>query len=109
MNIQVTLKEENQVVKGYISGEIDAFTAPILRDKLSEIELKEGLQAEINMADVSYMDSTGLGVIVAFFKNLNAINGHLKITGLSSRLKRLFDITGLGEIMDIETDSKGGN
>lgn len=109
MNIQVTIKEENQVVKGYISGEIDAFTAPILRDKLSEIELKEGLQAEINMADVSYMDSTGLGVIVAFFKNLNAINGHLKITGLSSRLKRLFDITGLGEIMDIETDSKGGN
>lgn len=109
MNIQVNIKEENNVVKGSISGEIDAFTAPILREKLSEIELQEGLQAEINMADVSYMDSTGLGVIVAFFKNLNAINGHLKITGLSARLKRLFDITGLGEIMDIETDSKGGN
>ena len=109
MNIQVILKEEKNIVKGFISGEIDAFTAPILREKLSEIELHEGLQAEINMADVSYMDSTGLGVIVAFFKNLNAINGHLKITGLSARLKRLFDITGLGEIMDIETDSKGGN
>ena len=109
MNIQVNIKEENNVVKGSISGEIDAFTAPILREKLSEIELQEGLQAEINMADVSYMDSTGLGVIVAFFKNLNAINGHLKITGLSARLKRLFDITGLGEIMDIETDSKGGD
>lgn len=109
MNIQVNINKENNVVKGFISGEIDAFTAPILREKLSEIELQEGLQAEINMADVSYMDSTGLGVIVAFFKNLNAINGHLKITGLSARLKRLFDITGLGEIMDIETDSKGGN
>jgi len=109
MNIQVNIDKENNVVKGFISGEIDAFTAPILREKLSEIELQEGLQAEINMADVSYMDSTGLGVIVAFFKNLNAINGHLKITGLSARLKRLFDITGLGEIMDIETDSKGGN
>ncbi len=109
MNIQVILKEDNSIVKGFISGEIDAFTAPILREKLSEIELQEGLQAEINMAEVSYMDSTGLGVIVAFFKNLNAINGHLKITGLSARLKRLFDITGLGEIMDIETDTKGGN
>lgn len=109
MNIQVILKEDKNIVKGFISGEIDAFTAPILREKLSEIDLQEGLQAEINMADVSYMDSTGLGVIVAFFKNLNAINGHLKITGLSARLKRLFDITGLGEIMDIETETKGGN
>ena len=29
-------------------------------------------------------------------------NGHMELTGLSSRLKRLFDITGLGEIMDIQ-------
>lgn len=109
MNIQVGLKEENDLVIAYISGEIDAFTAPILREKLSAVNLKEGLQAELNMTDVSYMDSTGLGVIVAFFKNVNANKGHVKLTGLSPRLKRLFDITGLGEIMDIETDNKGGN
>lgn len=109
MNIQVVLKEEDNFVKGYISGEIDAFTAPILREKLSTIDLKDGLEAELNMTEVSYMDSTGLGVIVAFFKNVNANNGHVKLTGLSARLKRLFDITGLGEIMDIETDDKGGN
>ena len=33
-------------------------------------------------------------------------NSHLELTGLSSRLKRLFDITGLGEIMDIQAVSK---
>lgn len=109
MNIQVVLKEEENFVKGFISGEIDAFTAPILREKLATVQPNEGLQAELDMSDVSYMDSTGLGVIVAFFKNLNAINGHVKLTGLSPRLKRLFDITGLSEIMDIETDDKGGN
>jgi anti-sigma B factor antagonist len=109
MNIQVVLKEEENSVIGFISGEIDAFTAPMLREKLATVQQKENLQAELNMSDVSYMDSTGLGVIVAFFKNVNANNGHVKLTGLSSRLKRLFDITGLGEIMDIETDEKGGN
>ena len=62
------------------------------------------------MSDVSYMDSTGLGVIVAFFKNINANNGHVKLTGLSPRLKRLFDITGLGKLwilrqtIKVETD-----
>ncbi|WP_017380012.1 anti-sigma factor antagonist [Paenisporosarcina sp. TG-14] len=109
MNIQVVLKEEENVVIGIISGEIDAFTAPILREKLAAVQKKEGLHAQLDMTDVSYMDSTGLGVIVAFFKNINAINGHVKLTGLSPRLKRLFDITGLGAIMDIETDNKGGN
>ncbi|WP_394188308.1 anti-sigma factor antagonist [Paenisporosarcina quisquiliarum] len=109
MNIQVVFKNDNDFVKGFISGEIDAFTAPMLREKLSTVELKKGLQAELNLSDVSYMDSTGLGVIVAFFKNVNANEGHVKLTGLSPRLKRLFDITGLGEIMDIETDDKGGS
>lgn len=108
MNIQVVLKEENDLVLVSISGEIDAYTAPILREKLSAVNLKEGLLAELNMTGVSYMDSTGLGVIVAFFKHVNANKGHVKLTGLSPRLKRLFDITGLGEIMDIETDNKGG-
>ena len=109
MNIQVVFKNDNDLVKGFISGEIDAFTEPMLREKLSTVELKKGLQAELNLSDVSYMDSTGLGVIVAFFKNVNANEGHVKLTGLSPRLKRLFDITGLGEIMDIETDDKGGS
>ncbi len=109
MNIQVILKEEENYVKGFISGEIDAFTSPMLREKLSEVEPKNDLKVELDMSDVSYMDSTGLGVIVAFYKNINAYNGHVKLTRLSPRLKRLFDITGLGEIMDIDTDNKGGN
>ena len=109
MNVQVVMKEQENMVKGFMSGEIDAFTAPVLREKLTTVQGKKGLQAELDMSDVSYMDSTGLGVIVAFFKNINANNGHVKLTGLSPRLKRLFDITGLGEIMDIETDDKGGN
>jgi len=109
MNIQLISKEEENIVKAIIGGEIDAFTAPMLREKLETVQHMADLHAELEMSEVSYMDSTGLGVIVAFFKNVNANNGHVKLTGLSPRLKRLFDITGLGEIMDIETDDKGGS
>lgn len=90
-------------VKGIIKGEIDAFTAPVLREKLLDISLKENLLIELDLTDVSYMDSTGLGVFVGVYKKVNASNSQLKLTGLSSRLKRLFDITGLVEIMDIQT------
>ena len=106
MNISVKLLQENTCVKGFITGEIDAFTAPVLREKLAEIQLTEDLSIDLNLKDVSYMDSTGLGVFVGFYKSVKASNSHLELTGLSSRLKRLFDITGLGEIMDIQTASE---
>ena len=103
MNITTEFLKTDMQIKGIIQGEIDAFTAPILREKLAEIELAEGLKVELNLSGVSYMDSTGLGVFVGFFKSVKASNSTLELTGLSSRLKRLFDITGLGEIMDIQS------
>lgn len=52
------------------------------------------------------MDSTGLGIFVAFYKKVIRENGSLKLVNLSSRLVRLFEITGLSEIMSIETDEE---
>ncbi|WP_088006173.1 STAS domain-containing protein [Indiicoccus explosivorum] len=109
MNIQVELHEDNKNLTGVVRGEIDAHTAPVLRERLEAHQDQEGLNAVIDLSGVNYMDSTGLGVFVAFFKALNAKEGHVKLTGLSARLKRLFDITGLGDIMDIESAEKGGN
>lgn len=103
MNISVELQTIAELhIKGLIGGEIDAFTAPILREKLEEVTLQDNIHVELNLQDVSYMDSTGLGVFVGFYKSVIAANGHMELTGLSSRLKRLFDITGLVEIMDIQ-------
>jgi anti-sigma B factor antagonist len=107
MNLQVDLHEENSVQHFKVVGEIDAFTAPVLREKLAEHPVKEGMKAEIDLADVEYMDSTGLGVFVGYFKQMKENGGHVKITGLSPRLKRLFDITGLIEVMDIEEHQEG--
>lgn len=109
MNIQVELEETDNKLKGYIHGEIDAHTAPVLREKLEAYQNKDGVNAELDLSDVNYMDSTGLGVFVAFYKSVNSNGGHVKLKGLSARLKRLFDITGLGDIMDIESVGKGGN
>ncbi|SDN38683.1 anti-sigma B factor antagonist [Psychrobacillus sp. OK028] len=107
MNISVELQKVDELhIKGLIGGEIDAFTAPMLREKLAELNLQKDLHVELNLTDVSYMDSTGLGVFVGFYKTVNAANGHMELTGLSSRLKRLFDITGLVEIMDIQATDK---
>jgi len=107
MDLQVELLEENSVQRFKIVGEIDAFTAPILRERLATVEKAIDMQAELDLSEVNYMDSTGLGVFVGFYKAVKANGGHVKIVGVNARLKRLFDITGLGEVMDIEIGESG--
>lgn len=102
MNLQVELLEQNSVQYFKVVGEIDAFTAPVLRERLAAVENVDGLKAELDLSEVDYMDSTGLGVFVGFYKAVSANGGHVKITGLNKRLNRLFEITGLNEIIDIE-------
>ncbi|GER68489.1 anti-sigma-B factor antagonist [Weizmannia acidilactici] len=108
MDFAVNVREKQNALNVAISGEIDAFTAPKLREVFKPYEGKKGLQVLIDLTHVSYMDSTGLGVLVGLFKSLRANDGALTLTGLSDRLKRLFDITGLSDIMKINTEIEGG-
>ena len=68
MNVNVQFREDGSVLRGYIEGEIDTFTAPILREELETVHIVEGREIELDLSKVNYMDSTGLGIFVAFYK-----------------------------------------
>lgn len=106
MNVNVQFREDGSVLRGYIEGEIDTFTAPILREELETVRIVEGRKIELDLSKVNYMDSTGLGIFVAFYKKVIRENASLKLVNLSTRLVRLFEITGLSELMSIETDEE---
>lgn len=106
MNVNVQFREDGHIVRGLIEGEIDTYTAPVLRGELNAISVEEGMLIELNLSKISYMDSTGLGIFVAFYKKVMKENAQLKLIGLTNRLIRLFDITGLSDLMDIESDKK---
>lgn len=110
MDLQVQLVEESSHVQRFIIvGEIDVYTAPMLKERLASAQEEKGIQAELDLSKVAYMDSTGLGVFVGFYKSVTANGGHMKVTGVNARLKRLFEITGLNEVMDIELEKGGAN
>ncbi|MER2000068.1 MAG: STAS domain-containing protein [Lysinibacillus sp.] len=108
MNINVRFREEGKFMKGFVEGEIDTFTAPILREELDSIRMEEGQTIEINLSKVTYMDSTGLGIFVGFYKKASREKVAIKLVGLTNRLARLFEITGLKDLMIIEVDEKVG-
>ncbi|HLO10865.1 MAG TPA: anti-sigma factor antagonist [Pseudoneobacillus sp.] len=101
MNITVEVNENEKDIHVYVSGEIDVYTAPKLKEKMLPLSEKEEVVLIVDLTSVSYMDSTGLGVIVGVFKSVRKHNGHFQLKGLSDRLTKLFKITGLADIMDI--------
>ncbi|MFC4075331.1 STAS domain-containing protein [Salinithrix halophila] len=102
--MNVSIQEQTQsdkVTTLVVSGEVDAFTAPQLREKLMPLT-RESREIYLDLSEVNYMDSTGLGVLIGAYKSLRVQGGRLVLVGMSPRLSRLLKITGLTEIIDIE-------
>lgn len=107
MNLNIALTEKNNTTVVDLSGEIDIYTAPKLKETLTPLTEKAGHLLEIDLKNVGYMDSTGLGVFISVLKSSREHNSDFKLLNLQDRVARLFTITGLNEIMDINEDNDG--
>jgi anti-sigma B factor antagonist len=84
-----------------LRGEVDAFTAPKLKQEI--INQIEGgtTKLAVNLADVKYLDSTGLGVLIGGLKRTRDKSGELVLICPNVRIMRIFEITGLSRIFDM--------
>ncbi|MEC3420808.1 STAS domain-containing protein [Bacillus cereus] len=87
-----------------LKGQIDAYTATDLKNKGRPSTSEKEVHIVVDFHNVDYMDSTGLGVFIALLKAVKKNDGKLEFIGVSKRLKRLFDITGLTEILNLNSD-----
>ncbi|TCP23830.1 anti-sigma B factor antagonist [Scopulibacillus darangshiensis] len=90
-----------------LHGEVDAFTAPELKNELLPLTEKDHAIVTLDLSGTEYMDSTGLGVIIAGLKSAKQHNSSLEIQGMTPRVERLFQITGLMEILKGDEAVKG--
>jgi anti-anti-sigma factor len=84
-----------------LSGELDASTAATLYSELAELELAEVRNVVLDLAKVTFMDSTGLSVIITEHKRLQHSQGQLTIFSPPSSVRRLFEVSGLTPVLDI--------
>ncbi|TDC87450.1 STAS domain-containing protein [Actinomadura sp. 7K507] len=93
---------EHRVEKGLtvvkISGEIDVFTSPRLREALLDIIDNGGAYLVIDLGEVTFLDSTGLGVLVGIYHRLRARDGSMSFMGVNDRVRRVFHVTQLTKI-----------
>ncbi|GAA1581249.1 anti-sigma factor antagonist BldG [Actinomadura kijaniata] len=93
---------EHRDVKGLtvvkITGEIDVFTSPRLRELLLDIIENGSLHLVIDLGEVTFLDSTGLGVLVGIYHRLRARDGSMSFVGVNERVRRVFHVTQLTKI-----------
>lgn len=87
-----------------VSGELDAFTAPELRDALEEV-LEAGRSWIIaDLKQLTYLDSTGLGILVGTAKKSRQAGGDFAVASQRRNLLRIFQISGTEEILNVVAD-----
>ncbi|MCT2534967.1 anti-sigma factor antagonist [Aquibacillus koreensis] len=108
INLEVEIVEQDSTAIVLLAGEIDAYTAPKLKEALLPLAKQQGLLIEVNLEKVNYMDSTGLGVFISALKATKESGSELKLVQLQDRVKRLFEITALDSIITIDSTVRGG-
>ena len=94
-------KLNDQVAVLNLSGSLTALTAPLLREKLNELLAENQTQIILDFTKVSFLDSSGLAVIVAGLKGAREQGGWLKLAGLSPQVRSIFEVTRLDRVFEI--------
>ena len=84
-------------------GELDVSTVPRLQSAIdSALESHGSRPVEVDLGGVTFIDSSGLGVLVAGLKQAQELGGTLVVRGLQPAPRKVFEITGLLELFQID-------
>lgn len=108
MELSIQVRHEGDITVVSLSGELDTYSCPNLRQAVAELVDKGHLKVVLNLEQVEYIDSAGLGTLVGNLKRVSERGGQLKLVNCNSQIQKVFNITGLVRIFeqyDSESDA----
>jgi anti-sigma B factor antagonist len=100
-------KNENSIIV-YIDSPLDLWNSPGIQKNLSNIiDEFSHYNFILNMANMEYMNSAGLGMLIIFSKKVESNHRSLKVSNLNKEVKKVIHILGADDIIDIyETEEE---
>lgn len=87
---------QNKVLTVYLSGEIDQHTSKNLRQEIdSQTEALRPQLLCLDFANVRFMDSSGIGLIMGRFRQMAMLGGRLSIVNLPENIERVVSLSGV--------------
>lgn len=86
-----------------LTEEIDQHTADQIRRRMDdEIERFIPRKVVLDCGDISFMDSSAIGLVLGRYKLAKMIGGNMKIINANKRMKRILDMSGVSRIIEVE-------
>lgn len=87
-----------------VAGEIDVYSAPRVREAVLDTISEGRYHIVVDLTAVTFLDSTGLGVLVGGLKRVRAHDGSMQLASAQDRVSKVFKITGLDRVLPIHPD-----
>ena len=97
MELSISTERHDRTAVVAVDGEIDLGTAGQLRDHLTDCIRDETRDVVLDLSAVTFMDSTGLQVLIATQRRLEPLGGKLRLVGLRSGVAKVLKVTGLDQ------------
>ena len=103
------IKLKTGAVTVVLAGELDQCTASQIRRQLDDILEDPGVtNLCLDLENLTFMDSSGIGVLLGRLRILQQRGGRLSVKNMQLPIEKLFRLTGLQRVIDVENSRKGG-
>ncbi|MGN0635501.1 MAG: anti-sigma factor antagonist [Acutalibacteraceae bacterium] len=103
----VEFKKQRHKLTAYLIGDIDHHCAePIRMDIDKRIAADKPEVLCLDFSKVTFMDSSGVGLVMGRFRTLSVYGGRLELSGMSGAVQRVMQLSGIGKIANI-VEKKG--
>ena len=108
MSMKASTRQVDGVTIVDLSGRITLGEGSVvLRDTIKDLLSKGQKKILLNLGDVSYIDSSGIGELVSAFTSVRNQGGELKLLHLTKKVHDLLQITKLYTVFDVKDDEAG--
>ena len=108
MSVKLNNRQVGDVTVVDVAGRITLGEgSSALREALRDLVSKDHKKILLNLGEVTYIDSSGIGELVSGFTTVTNAGGQLKLLGLNKRVKDLLQITKLYTVFDVHEDEAG--
>jgi len=105
MSMKVSTRQVDGVTILDLSGRITLGEGSVtVRDTVRDLLAKGQKQILLNLADINYIDSSGIGELVSAFTTVRNAGGELKLLNLTKKVHDLLQITKLYTVFDVKDD-----
>lgn len=98
LNFSATIRQSGQVSLIDLQGRLTFFEVAILRENLTRLVREGRKQIVLNLSDLQYLDSSGIGELARMYVMVLKNGGEMKVVGLTPKIEEILKITHLYQV-----------